>query len=904
MIEVQKQSLRYSPHTALITTLGLTIGVFSALLLMLNSAGILAQTQPTIAALFPDTVTAGVPEVLAITGFGFEDTPTVTVGSQTLLDVGFISTTTLTATAPASLPVGVYTVTVTNPGGGKDALPGGLTVQNPIPTLTAVGPDSGPNTRDTPVVITGTNFVATPAVMLGNVQLEEVAWISSTRLTARVPWGVYAGAYDLIVTNPGPGMPSAILTDAFTVTQALGTWTTAGPYGGSVHSLAMDAHISSTLYAGLGLAGADGFFKSEDGGRIWHAAFPGEISTRTPLAGFALKPGDPQTIYLSGRVATGEMLFRSANGGADWEVIREGDSGFYAIGVSPGNPDYVYAGSGSTIARSTNGGNSWSPADGGIPSDAEVSILAVHPVTPTIAYAGIAFGRLYKTIDGGATWTQMMDWGGGWWSILAIDPHAPERVYVSGWHTGHFFARSLDGGQHWETMFLEPGSPSANDIAFHPTISGTLYVIAPGVYSSTNAGATWNKVPIPDMAAEGWSLLLHPQTGLPMYIGHNGRGVLYSDTGGADWQARSDGLAGLRPHEIATAPVDPHYIYVGADEAGGFVSNNAGSSWLAAEAEGLDRGISAAVHPYTHTIAYLGARRAVYKTTDGGQTWTRHALTGLPDNNEMRVHAIAIDPHNPEVMYAGPGTWDFTGGPEYGWLYRSLDGGEIWTPLTTTFPISPVTDIEIDPTDSQTIYVATGRRFGDSTDHGAGVLKTTDGGVSWAFSNVGLAARSISRLAINPDDPQILYAGAVLRDDLAHSGVYKSVDGGAHWEQLIGGLQISGLVIDPLMTDTVYIGVYNDGLYRSDDAGATWAREGGPLAQLSIESLHITTAPSRTIIYAGVVGELLIGETTVAADLAPARTRGGQFYEGGVYQLTIDHRPLSNRIYLPWVMRN
>jgi photosystem II stability/assembly factor-like uncharacterized protein len=904
MTEAKKYNPRHSPNVALIATLCLAAGLLSALMLTLNVPDIRAQTQPTLVSISPDIITVGTQDVLTITGSGFEDTPTVTVDSQVLIDVGFVSTTTLTATVPPSLPVGVYTVTVTNPGGLSNSLSGGLTVQNPAPTLTALAPDSGPNNLDTRVVITGTHFVPTPMVTLGDVQLEDVTWMSSTRLTALVPWGLYSGTYDLIVANPGPGIPLATLTDAFTATQAIGTWTTVGPYGGSVHSLAMDKNISSTLYAGLGLAGADGFFKSEDGGRIWYNAFPGKISTHTPLAGFALKPGDPQTIYLSGRVDTGEMLFRSANEGEDWEVIRGGDSGFYAIGVSPGNPEYLYAGSGSTIVLSTDGGDHWTPADGGIPHDAAVSMLAVHPVTPTIAYAGVEFGRLYKTTDGGTTWSQIMDWGGGWWSILAIDPHAPDRVYASGWHTDHFFARSLDGGQHWEMMTLEPGSLSANDIAFHPTISGTLYVSAPGVYSSTNAGATWNKVPIPDTASEGWSLLLHPQTGLPMYIGHNGRGVLYSDNGGADWQVRSDGLAGLRPHEIATSPADPHYIYVGADEAGGVVSNNGGSSWLTAEAEGLDRGISVAVHPYTPTIAYLGARRAVYKTTDGGQTWTRHELTGLPDNNEMRMHAIAIDQNNPAVMYAGPGTWDFAGGPEYGWLYRSLDAGETWNPLAITFPISPVTDIEVDPTDSQTIYVATGRRFLDSTDRGTGILKTTDGGASWAFINEGLPARSISRLAINPDDPQVLYAGAVLRDDLANSGVYKSVDGGENWSHLIGWLQISGLAIDPLMTGTVYIGTCNDGLYRSDDAGMTWVREGGPLGQLSIESLHITTAPSRTIIYAGVVGDLLIGETTNTADLVLALTSAGQFYGGGVYQLTIDRRPLSNHIYLPLVMKN
>jgi photosystem II stability/assembly factor-like uncharacterized protein len=659
----------------------------------------------------------------------------------------------------------------------------------------------------------------------------------------------------------------------------------------------MSEHFSSTLYASLGLAGADGFFQSTDGGETWHNSFPGLLSVRTPLNGFALKPGDPQTIYLSGRDDTGDKFYRSTDGGEAWEVIWEGGIGLYTLGVSPADPEYVYVGSGDTILLSTNSGDTWDPAHGGIPADAEVSILAVHPVTPTVAYAGIEPGLVYKTVDGGGNWIQVADLGEGWWSALVIDPHAPDRLYATGWHTGHFFARSLDGGETWESMTLDPGSPSANDIEFHPTVSGTIYVIAPGVYRSVDAGATWEAVPVPQSASEGWALLLHPETGLPFYIGHNGTGVIRSNDGGANWETRNHGLAGLRPHEIAISPADPRYVYVAADESGGFSSHDGGQSWLSAVGDSLDRGISVAAHPYTPTIAFLGARRAVYKTSDGGQSWTRHELTGLPFNNEMRVHALAIDPSNPQVVYAGPGTWDFTGGPEHGWLYRSLDGGESWAELAITFPISPVTDIEIDPANTQTIYVSTGRRFLDSSDWGSGIIKTTDGGASWAFINQGLTARSISRLAIDPVNTQVLYAGACPQHNSPDSGVYKSANGGESWQHLVGELRASGLDLDPLDTATVYLGAYMDGLYRTTNGGASWQREDGPPGYLPIESLHITTVPSRTIIYVGVAGNLLAGETAGLEGLQ-------QVYGGGVYQLTIDHRDASSTIYLPLVMRH
>lgn len=251
---------------------------------------------------------------------------------------------------------------------------------------------------------------------------------------------------------------------------------------------------------------------------------------------------------------------------------------------------------------------------------AVVSILAAHPLTPNIACAGLEPGLVCRTVDGGQSWAQVAYLGQGDWSFLAIDPHTPERLYASGWHTGSLLARSVDSGDTWQAMTLDPGSPSANDIEFHPTVSGTLYVIAPGLCRSTDAGATWEKLPLPDAEIEGWALLLDAQSGLQDYIAHNGRGVLSSG-----------------------------------------------------------------------------------------------------------------------------------------------DGGESWAALTTTFPISPVTDIEFDPADSQTIYVSTGRRFLDSTDRGSGVLKTTDGGATWTSVNQGLDAASVSRLAVDPEDPAVVYAGGVIR---------------------------------------------------------------------------------------------------------------------------------------------
>lgn len=396
--------------------------------------------------------------------------------------------------------------------------------------------------------------------------------------------------------------------------------------------------------------------------------------------------------------------------------------------------------------------------------------------------------------------------------------------------------------------------------------------------------------------------MLHPQTGLPYFIGHNGKGVLRSPDGGSTWTTVSQGLTGLHPHEIAASPADPRTIYLASGESGGFVSNNGGQSWLAAA--GPEWAISVAADPYTPQNAYIGDRRDVYRTTDGGQTWTPSPLPGLPDNNEMRVHAIAVDPGDPSIVYAGAGTWDFQGGDELGWLYRSVDAGQSWQPLAVTLPISAVTDITIDPNDSQTIYVATGRRWEDSSGLGTGIVKTTDGGTTWSYANQDLQITNISRLAILPDESLTLYAGANAQNFDPLGGVFKSEDGGANWEQSATHLRVSGLAVDPLVTDTLWAGSYWAGLFQSFDAGASWARVPGPLGELSSLCLDAVATEDRTIVYAGVTGGVVSPKAMATTSSDRGSITQDQFYGNGIYQITLDRRQRQVYVYLPLVVKH
>ena len=131
-----------------------------------------------------------------------------------------------------------------------------------VPTVIAVDPATAANDIDTPVTITGAGFSAVPTASLGSTALKDVTWVSSTTLTATVPWGLDPGTYTLTVVNPDGG--TATLASAFTVTQGIGQWNGGNLFGGEVRQILMKPDDPNTLYAPA--YGITGLFRSEDAG--------------------------------------------------------------------------------------------------------------------------------------------------------------------------------------------------------------------------------------------------------------------------------------------------------------------------------------------------------------------------------------------------------------------------------------------------------------------------------------------------------------------------------------------------------------------------------------------------------------------------------------------------------------
>ncbi len=234
---------------------------------------------------------------------------------------------------------------------------------------------------------------------------------------------------------------------------------------------------------------------------------------------------------------------------------------------------------------------------------------------------------------------------------------------------------------------------------------------------------------------------------------------------------------------------------------------------------------------YFHAGQEVAQLRAAPKKT-GLPAWHSVGPTNIPG----RISDIAFDPLNPGTVYAGSAV---------GGVYKSEDGGRTWTPIFDDQPTQSIGDISVDPQNTGTLYVGTGEaNGGHNTMRGFGVYKSTDGGQSWNPSGLQDASH-VSRILVSPSDPQRIYAASIGSYFKAEPdrGVYRSTNGGATWDKVLFISDSTG-VIDLAMrpdnpdvlfaatwirlrniTSTDFVGT-ESGIYRSVDGGTTWERLG------------------------------------------------------------------------------
>lgn len=513
----------------------------------------------------------------------------------------------------------------------------------------------------------------------------------------------------------------------------------------------------------------------------------------------------------------------------------------------------------------------------GEPVSGRITGLAADPTNASVIYAATAGGGVWKTSNGGASWTETTDneptlvIG-----AIAVAPSNPQVVYAgtgeanygpskqsisrANVFSGDGILVSTNGGGAWGP--LEGTSDfyrrTISRIVVNPQNPDIVYVAVgavaadglpgnTGIWESTDGGTTWADTTASISTTAAFSdLAIDPDNGQILYAAVGdpygsdlANGVYISTNGGADWSRSGNFPTGTDPNlgriTLAMSPSDPTTLYASIAEAG----------------------------PYAHLYNFL-------KTTDGGQIWTS-LLSKTPDyfdpgitlaNGEQIASgdydtSLAVDPGNPNIVYAGgvaSSYYDFM---------QSTDGGQNWNSIVTD-----VNGQSLHGDEHAIAFDANGLLL-DGNDGGVWRLEDNDpNSIVWQNLNTNLGTVQFEAIALSPDNPNIALGGSqdngteVFDDStvwtetdggdggkvvidpqnpqiMYHDSsivsfssdyfVEKSVDGGQDFNPITNGLQnllpsntvyYPPLVIDPTNDSRLLLGATS--VYETDDGGTDW----------------------------------------------------------------------------------
>jgi photosystem II stability/assembly factor-like uncharacterized protein len=337
----------------------------------------------------------------------------------------------------------------------------------------------------------------------------------------------------------------------------------------------------------------------------------------------------------------------------------------------------------------------------------------------------------------------------------------------------------------------------------------------------------------------------HPTNDRIIYVGAAGGGVWKSSNGGASFQPIFDQYA-QSIGKVKLDPKDPdNIIWVGTGEIwtrnsvsigdGLYKSTDGGATWTRMGFEKSERIASIEIHPTNTDIMYVGVLgalwsdsedRGVYKSTDGGKTWSKIFYI---DKN-VGCADLVMDPSNPEILYASMWehrrkAWEFNSGGLKSGLYKSTDGGKTWNKIHNGFPTGaelPKGEVfkgygrfafALAPSNPNILYSVL--EYQDKTK--SGLYRSDDAGKSWKLlnSDFELIVRPFyfSRIVIDPKNPDVVAKG----------GLYGSIsrDGGKTFKSM-GRMHadIHDILFDINNSDRMYVAT-DGGLYRSWDGTTT-----------------------------------------------------------------------------------
>lgn len=602
---------------------------------------------------------------------------------------------------------------------------------------------------------------------------------------------------------------------------------------GSVGDIAVSESDPNVIYVGMGehavrgvmTTFGDGIYKSVDAGQSW--SHLGLDSTRH-ISDVIIHPEDPNTVFVAAQGAVHgpnvqRGVYKSTDGGQSWRKVLYVDenTGASSLSMDYNNPRILYAatwdhrrkpwtvrsgGPGSSVYKSTDGGETWKKIVNGLPKDMGKIGISVSRADSKRVFAIVEAEKseagLYRSDNGGMSWRHMtndQDITSRSWYYMEVfaDPVNADVVYV----LNAPMMRSIDGGSTFNRVRV--GHGDTHDLWINPDNNANMILGDDGgAEISFNTGMSWSTL-YNQPTAQFYRVNTDNLFPYNVYGGQqdNSSVVIASRTGAGgigekDWFSGP----GCESAYIAFDPDNPIFLFGGCYQGNierldtrtkqGKDIREYPVLNFAREPKNLkyrfnwNAPIVASPHD-PNTIYHAG--NVVFKTQDGGVSWevispdltrddtTKQGKGGGPFTNEgaggenyNTIYYLIESSLEPGVIYTGS---------DCGLVHITRDGGETWTNITPPdLPESSIHAIEVSPHDKGTAYIAANRyKFNDFR---AMAYKTTDYGQTWTPINKGIQQEDFLRvLREDTQVPGLLYGGG-------ERGFYISFNGGAAWDRL------------------------------------------------------------------------------------------------------------------------
>ncbi len=508
------------------------------------------------------------------------------------------------------------------------------------------------------------------------------------------------------------------------------------------------------------------------------------------------------------------------------------------------------------------GPETWNNTSGWNPGIGRITSVAVLPSNDQIIYVSSPGGGIWKSSNGGNTWTPLIDELNAAWMFiynLALDPGNANTLYAAVMNPGGGVIKTTNAGVTWTAT---GGGPSnTRKVLVHPANSNIVFATAAnGIWRSSNGGTSWTQVH-PDTAED---IEFKPGDPNVVYSSGTANTLKRSTDNGVSWTAIGAG-AGITHYGrtlLAVSPDNPSVVYAVQSHPNLtrfgrlYKSTNSGVSFTTTvigdpasgtnffgyEPTGTDT-IGQAWHDMAMCVNPVNADEVhiagiiCWKSTDGGFTFFPETEWSYPNNtgyNHADVHALE---YVNGVLYAGTD----------GGIYKSLNQGNDWTDLSAGLGIRQIYRMSQAKTDAHRIVIGAqdnGTSFrqtngtwwdwlgADGMDNAVsptapntafgmwqfGALnKTTNGGQTRTYLGQPSDGNWITPLVMHPANHDILFGG--------WTGIYKSENGGNSWTLLSGttiNARLNTLAVAPSNTNYIYGSVDNI-LYRTSDGGSTWS---------------------------------------------------------------------------------